>query len=348
MNGLSRRVGGVFGRRRAAPPARPLPVQAPIPPIRPPELPAHLLRRLEFKVVRRLDGFLFGDYRGLFFGPSLDLAEVRAYQPGDEVRRIDWNVTARTGELHVRQYREERELTAWLLIDVSSSMNFGTKRVLKRDLAREFAGVAALVISRHGDKVGAMTFGAGPGGVTPPRGGRAAALAALGLLSVHSSGHPTASVPTAAAPTGTNGAPDLEAALTNVERTLRRRSLVFVVSDFLEVGPAQKSAQGWAGAMGRLARRHDVVAVRVSDPAERALPDVGGVRLRDPEGGAELWLDTSDPRVRAAHARLVAERDGALKQALRAAQVDLLELDTGQDVVRPLLRFAAMRRGRRT
>lgn len=324
MNALSR-ARTVFGRRAASAPARALPVHAPS---RPPELPAHLLRRLEFKVVRRLDGFLFGDYRGLFFGPSLDLAEVRAYQPGDEVRRIDWNVTARTGELHVRQYREERELTAWLLIDTSPSMNFGTRRVLKRDLAREFAGVAALVITRHGDKVGAMTFG-GSSGVTPPRAGRAAALSALNLL--------------AQPPAGAPG--DLEGALTSVERTLKRRSLIFVVSDFLET--AAPDGAGWAGALGRLARRHDVVVARVSDPAERALPDVGGVRLRDPEGGAELWLDTSDPQVRAAHARLVAGRDAALRQALRAARVDLLELDTGQDVVRPLLRFAALRRGRR-
>lgn len=140
-------------------------------PARPPlEPPAQLLRRLEFRVVRRLDGFLFGDYRGLFYGPSLDLAEVREYQPGDEVRRIDWNVTARSGRLHVRQYREERELTAWLVIDTSPSMNFGTRRVLKRELAREFAGVASLVITRHGDKIGAITFGPGSG-MAPPRGG---------------------------------------------------------------------------------------------------------------------------------------------------------------------------------
>ncbi|WP_102126927.1 DUF58 domain-containing protein [Deinococcus planocerae] len=303
-------------------------------PSRPPlEPPAQLLRRLEFRVVRRLDGFLFGDYRGLFYGPSLDLAEVREYQPGDEVRRIDWNVTARSGRLHVRQYREERELTAWLVIDTSPSMNFGTRRVLKRELAREFAGVASLVITRHGDKIGAITFGPGSG-MAPPRGGRAQALAVMNLLS---KGSPDA------AP---GPATDLATALTAVERTLRRRALVFVVSDFLET--AQRGAGGWAGALGRLAQRHDVVAVRVSDPAERALPDVGGLRMRDPETGEELWLDTSDPGVRAAHARLVGERDQALKRALQSAQVDLLDLGTERDPVGPLLRFAAVRRGRRT
>jgi len=327
-------------RPRAAPPLARPPAPAPVRPPegrppegRPPELPAQLLRRLEFKVVRRLDGFLFGDYRGLFYGPSLDLAEVREYQPGDEVRRIDWNVTARSGRLHVRQYREERELTAWLLVDTSASMGFGTRRTLKRDLAREFAGVAALVITRHGDRVGAVAFGP-RAGTLPPRGGRAQALAVLRLLSG------------AAAPAATPGGASLEAALEALERTLRRRSLVFVVSDFLEL--ATPGPGGWAGALGRLAQRHDVVAVRVSDPAERALPDVGGLRLRDPESGQELWLDTSDPAVRAAHARLVGERDTALRRALRSAGADLLDLGTEQGPVGPLLRFAAARRGRRS
>ncbi|MGH7419262.1 MAG: DUF58 domain-containing protein, partial [Candidatus Rokuibacteriota bacterium] len=122
------------------------------------ETPERLLRRLEFSVIRRLDGFLFGDYRGLFYGPSLDLAEVREYQPGDEIRRIDWNVTARMNRLFVRQYLEEREITAWLLVDLSPSMAFGTRRRLKRELAVEFAGVASYVLARHGDKVGVITF----------------------------------------------------------------------------------------------------------------------------------------------------------------------------------------------
>ncbi len=323
--------------RRERPPAKVAPTPAAHRPM--PELPAHLLRRLEFKVLKRLDGFLFGDYRGLFYGPSLDLAEVREYQPGDEVRRMDWNVTARTGKLHVRQYREERELTAWLVLDGSPSMTFGTRRRLKRDLAREFAGLTALVLTRRGDRVGALTFGVGVGAprMVPPRTGRAQALAVLNALD-------------GAVPTPGGASTSLEVALTNVERTLRRRSLVFVVSDFLETAPPQGAGlrgQGWTGALGRLAQRHDVVAVRVSDPAERALPDVGGLRMRDPETGEQLWVDTSDPQVRAAHARLVAARDAALRSALRAAQVDLLDLDTAGELVTPLLRFALLRRGRR-
>ncbi|GHF45660.1 uncharacterized protein (DUF58 family) [Deinococcus metalli] len=319
-----------FLRRRPARPAPPPPRPEGRPP---PELPAQLLRRLEFQVVRRLDGVLFGDYRGLFYGPSLDLAEVREYQPGDEVRRIDWNVTARSGRLHVRQYQEERELTTWLLVDTSASMAFGTRRSSKRDVAREFAGVAALIVTRHGDRLGALTFGPGAGVATPGR-GRAQALAVLALLSRPAPASPRA-----------GDAPTLEAALSSAGRVMRRRSLVFVVSDFLEDVPG--SGSGWTGALGRLAQRHDVVAVRISDPAERALPDVGGLRVRDPETGEELWLDTSDPQVRAAHARLVAQRDRDLRRALRAARVDLLDLSTERDPVGPLLRFTAVRRGQR-
>ncbi len=138
------------------------------PPPRGRDLPAELLRKLEFKVLKRLDGFLFGDYTGFFYGPSLDLAEVREYQPGDEVRRIDWNVTARSGKIHVRQYREEREVTAWLIVDLTASMNFGTRRVLKREEALEFAATAAAIITRHGDKVGAIGFSEAGLRIIPP------------------------------------------------------------------------------------------------------------------------------------------------------------------------------------
>src|SRR6058998_318345 len=145
------------------------------------DTPESVLRRLEFKVVRRLDGLLFGDYRGVFYGPSLDLAEVREYQPGDEVRRIDWNVTARMHRLFVRQYLEERELTAWLLVDLSPSMAFGTRRQLKRETAAEFAGVASYIVARHGDKVGLIGF-PGRDVYVPPRGGRVHVLRILHML----------------------------------------------------------------------------------------------------------------------------------------------------------------------
>lgn len=289
------------------------------------ETPEQILRRLEFRVVRRLDGFLFGDYTGLFYGPSLDLAEVREYVPGDEVRRIDWNVTARMARLHVRQYREEKELTAWLAVDLSPSMEFGTRRLLKRKLAAEFCGTAAYIVTRHGDKVGAVFFPQPL--MIPPRTGRRQALRIL---------HATDQI--AASPPGERT--DLGRALGNMVRMLRRRSLVFLISDFL-------SADGWESPLRHLAQRHDVIAVRVVDPAEHELPDVGMMTLQDPETGAQVRVDTSDARVRRAYRELVAQRDDRLRRAFRQAGVDALSLSTHESLVGPLVRFVAYRRRRR-
>lgn len=288
------------------------------------QTPERILRRLEFKVIRRLDGYFFGDYTGIFYGPSLDLAEVREYQPGDEVRRIDWNVTARMNRLFVRQYLEERELTAWLLVDLSPSMRFGTRRQLKRDTAIEFAGVAAYIITRHGDKVGLLGF---PGRDTfvPPRGGRTHALRVIHALD-RSSDH-----------AGDPASLDLAGSLRSLGRMLRRRSLIFLVSDFL--GP-----QGWEQPLRELSRRHDLIAVWVQDPAERELPDVGGLYVRDPESGEQLWVDTSDAGVRKAYRELVAQQRARVESAFRLARADVLELSTAEPLVEPLLRFIQYRR----
>ncbi len=293
-----------------------------------PELPEALLRRLELKVIKRLDGFLFGDYLGIFYGPSLDLAEIREYQPGDEVRRMDWNVTARSGKLHVRQYREEREITAWVVVDMSRSMTFGTRRVLKRDLALEFAGVLSSIITRHGDKIGCL--GVNEAGIkfVPPRTGRAQTLNILHQLSNLSE-----------APNSQQS--NLVAALERVERTLRRRALVFVVSDFMSADSS------WAEPLGRLSQRHDLIAVRISDPAERELPNVGGVRFRDPVSNNEVWVDTSNPKVRAAHASMVISRNERVARAFRGARVDALDLSTDAEVIAPIMKFTLKRRGRR-
>jgi len=288
------------------------------------ETPEQVLRRLEFKVIRRLDGFLFGDYTGVFYGPSLDLAEVREYQPGDEVRRIDWNVTARINRLFVRQYREERELTAWLLVDRSPSMTFGTRRQLKRDMAAEFAGVAAYIVTRHGDKVGLMSFPP-RGPFLPPRGGRTQALRIL---------HALGSAPTQ----GANGG-DLAASLHQLARALRRRSLVFLISDFL-------SEAAWDRPFFELARRHDLIAVWVHDPAELELPDVGGMFVQDLESTEQLWIDTSDPRIREAYRQLVAQQRERVRTTCRQARVDVLELSTAQPLVSPLLNFVTYRKRR--
>jgi len=292
------------------------------------ETPERILRRLEFKIVRRLDGFLFGDYSGVFYGPSLDLAEVRAYQPGDEVRRIDWNVTARMNEIYVRQYREEKELTAWLLVDLSPSMDFGTVQRFKRQLAIDFAGVAAYIITRHGDKVGAIGFPTQAGRVfIPPRTGREQALRVV---------HTLTSQPSVAG----GGRTDLSDVLHQLRRLLRRRSLVFLVSDFHSPG-------GWEARLAELGRRHDVIAVRVEDPRERELPDVGGVYFQDPETGQQVWVDTSDRKVRERYRELVVARDAELAQMTRRATVDLLHLSTAGSIVDPLVKFVTFRRRRR-
>ena len=290
------------------------------------QTPEQILRRLEFTVVRRLDGYFFGDYTGLFYGPSLDLAEVREYQPGDEVRRIDWNVTARMHRLFVRQYREERELTAWLLVDRSPSMRFGTRRQLKRDTAIEFAGVAGYIISRHGDKVGLLGF---PGRdlFIPPRGGRTHALRII---------HALAQAPERPYDPARD---DLATSLRHLARMLRRRSLIFLVSDFL--GPG-----GWEQALRELARRHDLIPVWIEDPAERELPDVGGLFVRDPETGEQLWVDTSDAGLRRAYRDLVAQQRARVAEAFRLARVDVLELSTAEPLVQPLVRFIQYRRRR--
>ena len=292
------------------------------------ETPERILRRLEFKVVRRLDGFLFGDYSGVFYGPSLDLAEVREYQAGDEVRRIDWNVTARMNRLFVRQYREEKELTAWLFVDLSPSMAFGTVRQFKRQVAIDFAGVAAYIITRHGDKVGAIAFPTLAGAAyIPPRAGRLQALRIvrdLGALPEIMGG----------------GQTDLAALLRKLARLVRRRSLVFLVSDF-------HAPEGWESPLAELAQRHDVIAVRIEDPRERELPNVGGVYLEDPETRRQIWVDTSDRRVRETYRTLVAARDTHLSEVMRKTGVDMVTLSTGTPLVDPLVKFITFRRRRR-
>lgn len=323
------------------PPQRPgsrLEVAVPEKPLHPvQEPPIQLLRRLKFKVLRRLDGFLFGDYTGVFYGPSLDLAEVREYQPGDEVRRIDWSVTARTGKIHVRQYREEREITAWVIVDLSASMDFGTRRVLKREAALEFAVTAAAIVARHGDKVGAVVVSEAGMRTVPAGTGRRQIVKIVQQLQKSSTG----SRPKTPSPD------PLEQALSFINRTLKRRALVFVVSDFLpsEMPLTPQAVPPWAKPLGRLAYRHEVIAVRISDPAERELPQVGELRVRDPESGQEVWVNTSDPRVRAAHRALVKERDETLKRTLQSIRVDLLELSTAREIVEPILKFTLRRKG---
>ncbi len=319
------------------------------------EMPTELLKKLEFNVLRRLDGFLFGNYTGIFYGPSLDLAEVREYQPGDEVRRIDWNVTARTGTVHVRQYREEKELTAWLVVDLSASMNFGTRRVLKREMALEFAATTAAIMTRHGDKIGAFIVSENGTTIVMPKSGRNQALAIVQGIQDHLAKRRVAeqkpvddTSPLAEFKKDLDSlaTEPLVAGLEQISRTIKRRALLFVVSDFIPktVGDDEPA---WVRLMQRLGAKHELIAVRVVDPLEKALPKVGELRLRDPETGQEIWIDTSDKNLRVAYEKLVLEQTHIIERAMRSARVDMLELNTDKELVEPLLKFTLQRRGRR-
>ena len=285
-----------------------------------------LLRRLEWTVIRRLDGLLQGDYRTLMRGAGLDLADLREYQHHDDVRHIDWNVTARLQTPHVRQFTEDRELTAWFLLDLSGSVDFGSQDRSKRTVSTEFVAVLARLLTRHGNRVGALLFGSQVDAVLPARGGR---LHVLHLLQRMRDFKPPQSS------TETRLRDLLQAA----QQLIPRRSMVFVVSDFI-------SAPGWSDAMARLAQKHEVLAVRLFDPAEMELPDVGLMTIQDAETGEQVFVDTHDPGFRERFVRLADKRESELRIALTRAGVDTLELATDDDLVNTVMRFADMRRQR--
>src|SRR5438067_2607913 len=210
--------------------------------------PERILQRLDWQVIRRLDGLLQGDYRSLFYGYGVDFADLRDYQPGDDIRYIDWNVTARMATPYVRQYVEDREITAWFLLDLSPSMDFGTAQNLKRAILVDFVATLTRLLTRHGNRVGAMFYGSEVYRTIPARGGRIQVLRLIDDLLKQ---------PRLSSSPFTNLAPLLEAG----QRTIRRRSLVFVISDFI-------SAPGWERALNALNSRHEVVAVRLFDPRE--------------------------------------------------------------------------------
>ena len=297
-----------------------------------------LLRELEWKVIRRLDGLLQGDYRTLMRGSGLDLADLREYQPHDDVRHIDWNVTARLNIPHVRVFTEDREMSAWFLLDLSPSVDFGSGELRKRNVSAEFVAVLARMLTRHGNRVGAMLYGAGNAparavdAVLPPRNSRAHVLHLVHRLLT-----PPAPATGTSKPGG--GATELHRLLQTGLANLRRRSTVFVVSDFI-------SAPGWEKFLAQLAQRHDVVAVRLLDPLELELPDVGLITLRDAESGEQLQVDTHDAGFRRRFARLAAEREALLREGLTRAGADTLELCTDDDLVDALLRFMDLRQHR--
>lgn len=288
--------------------------------------PEAVLRRLEWTVIRRLDGLLHGDYRTLFRGFGLDLADIREYQYGDDVRHMDWNVTARLQQPYVREYHEDREVTAWFLLDLSRSIDFGSQ-VKKSSISQDFVAVLARLLTGHGNRVGAMLYGADVEAVIPARNGRRHVLHLLHSMDARRE-------------TPEGRATDLEAFLKAAIRTLRRRSLVFIVSDFI-------SDTGWQRPLLQLAQRHEVIAVRLHDPLEAELPDLGLLVFQDAETGEQVFVDTHDAGFRKRFSEASLTRESELRAAFAQAGIDALELSTDADVVDTVIRFAELRKRRR-
>ncbi len=281
--------------------------------------PESVLRRLEWTVIRRLDGLLQGDYRTLFRAFGLDLADLREYQFHDDVRHIDWNVTARLQTPYVREYHADREVTAWFLLDLSGSLDFGSQTVRKLTTSAELVTVLARVLTRHGNRVGAVLYSNQIDSVIPARGGRRHVLHLLDRMlrpRRAESGKET----------------NLAVLLEKAQQVIKRRSVIFVVSDFI-------STPGWEKGLALFGRRHEIVAVRLYDPLEIELPDLGLIVMQDAETGEQMLVDTHDRRFRSRFAEAAERRETALRAALVQAGVDCLELATDDDLVDTLMRF---------
>lgn len=305
-------------RKRKAAPART--------PEKPMGVPPEILRQVKLIELRTrglVNSVFTGEYRSVFKGQGMEFSEVREYQPGDEVRSIDWNVTARMRRPFVKRYIEERELTVMLVVDLSGSERFGTVKRFKSELASELAAVLAMSAIRNNDRVGVLLFTDRVEHVIPPRKGRRHVLRIIrDLLAFEPVGRGT----------------DMVTAIDYVARMLNEHAIVFIVSDFLEADIDHP--------LKLLAQRHDVVAVTVEDPSERQLPDIGIARLIDPETGETFEVDTSHPKVRESYSKQVLAEREARKHLLRRLAIDEVAVRTEGGVVEPLLRFFRARETR--
>ncbi len=282
-------------------------------------IPGQLLRELDLSSARRVEGLLAGDYRSAVLGRGTELAQVRPYVPGDDVRQIEWNVTARTGEPHVRVQLAERVLVTWLALDTSPSMQFGTADRRKADVAEGVAIALGHIASRRGNRLGVVTFGDAQPRSLPPRQGRVGLIGLLETLRNETA-------------TGEVGATSLGEAVRRTSSLARQRSLVVLVSDFR--GPFD-----WRRPLLELAGRHDVVAVEIRDPREQELPNAGDLWLVDPETGRQIRVDTRDSKLRARFASAAAEERSALRRTLASLGVRHAVLSTSGDWLRQLALF---------
>jgi uncharacterized protein (DUF58 family) len=286
-----------------------------------------VLSRLQLLVTRKLDGLLQGDYVGLLPGPGSEAGESREYRPGDDVRRMDWPVTARTTQPHVRRTVADRELETWLAVDLSASLEFGTAKYLKREVAIAAATAITYLTVRGGNRIGAVV---GTGEETVRMPARPGRKEAQGLL--------RAIARTQVKP----GRGDLGALIDRLNRPPRRRGVAVVISDFLA------ATEQWARPIRKLAVRHDVLAIEIVDPRELELPDVGVLTLVDPESGALHEVQTADPKLRRRYAEAAAAQRAAIAQALRGAGAAHLRLRTDSDWLLDMVRFVAAQRHART
>jgi uncharacterized protein (DUF58 family) len=287
-------------------------------------MPEGLLRALDVTIGKRMEGLLAGDFRSTLLGTGSELAMVRPYVPGDDVRRIDWNVTARTNEPHVRVDLAERVLVTWLVLDASPSMQFGTADRRKADVAEGVSVAIGHLATRRGNRLGIVTFGDARARSLPPRQGRVALLGLLGALREENGGPQT-------------GAASLGAALNRAGALARQKSLAVVVSDF-------RGARDWRRPLLELAGRHDVVAVEIRDPREQELPNVGYLWLVDPETGRQLRVDTRSRKLRERFAVAAAAERAQVEREFASAGVRHVVLSTSGDWLRTLVAF--LRRSR--
>ena len=296
-----------------------------------------LLQRLEWTVLKRLDGQLQGDYRSLFRGAGLVFADLREYQAHDDVRHIDWNVTARMQTPYVRVHHEDREISAWFVVDVSPSMDFTSNQTSKRDVAIQIVTVLASLLAKRGNRVGALVYSAASPRadiVIPTGQGRRHVLQLLHRLQAAA---PRASTSSKTKPQAT----ELHHLLDQAAALCKRRASVFVISDFLS------QTDSWKNSLARLSRRHDVLAVQIGDPAERQLPNVGMLVLQDAETGEQMLLDGNDAGFRQRFEDAANARQAGIQEALSHAGSSHLSLMTDQALETSLIQFARLRKQRR-
>jgi uncharacterized protein (DUF58 family) len=291
------------------------------------ETPPGLIRRMQWTLLRPLATHIGGDERSLIRGSGMELAEVREYQPGDDVRHIDWNTTARTDRPFVREAHTERALDVWLILDLSASINWGTAQCLKRDRALEFTAVAGQLFGQRGHRIGALLFADRPLSFMPPGAGRTHLLRLIdGIQQEGRQSH--------------HGTTDLTAALSRAHSVVRRRSLLLIVSDFL-------TESAWQTPLKLLAQRHELVAVRLTDPREGELPDIGVVTFEDPETGRQLLVNTSDRKLRERFQSAAQEQTARIRTELLGCGAEYLALGTESALLPVLVRFLSARRLRR-